>query len=309
MARYFRKLVAMALAVSLPFFLFFGALFALPDHRGGSIAATIRYKTQLLQTTVGPRILFAGGSSSPYGTICAEVERQLGRSAICVGATAYLGIPFYLSLLETYAQTGDVIVLAPEHSLLTSEAIDYTLVWEAAGQEPDVWRCMPLSYLPGLFSSGVSYFKLKWSVLDEPSADYHVDFGPLGDVVTPREALLSAGYLPDDPVDLSPERIYLTNIEQINRFAEKMARRGVTVVFAFAPLDELAVTSSAEETAAFGRAVTEALEIPVILDLPTALLPGAYFYDSNNHLTSAGAQINTQNLIDGLREVLADEAE
>ena len=28
-----------------------------------------------------------------------------------------------------------------------------------------------------------------------------------------------------------------------------------------------------------------------------------------NHLTSAGAQINTQNLIDGLREVLADEAE
>lgn len=109
--------------------------------------------------------------------------------------------------------------------------------------------------------------------------------------------------------DLSPERIYLTNIERINRFAEKMARRGVTVVFAFAPLDELAVTGSAEETAAFGRAVTEALEIPVILDLPTALLPGAYFYDSNNHLTSAGAQINIQNLIDGLREVLADEAQ
>ena len=92
-------------------------------------------------------------------------------------------------------------------------------------------------------------------------------------------------------------------------FTKGIWKENPVLVLLLGTCPTLAVTSSAEETAAFGRAVTEALEIPVILDLPTALLPGAYFYDSNNHLTSAGAQINTQNLIDGLREVLADEAE
>ncbi len=304
MARYLKKMLAMALAVALPFALWVGILLAIPDHRGGSIAATIRYKADLMQTAEGPRVIFAGGSSSPYGTICAEVAQQLDCNAICVGATAYLGLPFYLQMLETYAEEGDVIVLAPEHSLLTGEAVDYSLVWEGAGRDPDVWRCVPASYLPGLFSSTAEYFKLKLEALSSGAGGYNEAFGPLGDVTLHREPLLASGYMEGDPIDLSPERIYAENLERINRFAKKMSRRGVTVLFAFAPTDRLAVVSSGEKTQAFAQAVGDALEIPVMLPLSKALMGGEYFYDSNNHLTTEGAQINTQNLIAGLREQL-----
>ena len=304
MARYLKKMLALALAVALPFALWIGVLLAIPDHRGGSIAATIRYKADLMQSTEGPRVIFAGGSSSPYGTVCAEVARQLDCNAICVGATAYLGLPFYLRLLEVYTEEGDVIVLAPEHSLLTGASVDYSLVWEGAGQDPDVWRCVPLSYLPGLFSTTAEYFKLKLEALSSGAGGYNEAFGPLGDVILYREPMLASGYVVGDPIDLSPDGLYAENLNRINRFAEKMSRRGITVFFAFAPTDRLAVVSGEEETAAFAQAVEDALEVPVILPLSEALMEGKYFYNSNNHLTTEGALINTQNLIDGLRAQL-----
>ena len=304
MARYIKKMLALAVAVALPFAIWIGVLLAIPDHRGGSIAATIRYKTDLLQSTEGPRVIFAGGSSSPYGTVCAEVAQQLDCNAICVGATAYLGLPFYLRMLEVYAEEGDVIVLAPEYSLLTGESTDYSLVWEGAGQDPDVWRCLPVSYLPGMFSSSVSYLKLKLEALPYGAGDYNEAFGPLGDVALYRESMLENGYVLGDPIDFSPERLYTENIERINRFAEKMERRKITVLFAFAPADRLAVVSDEEETADFAQRVEELLEIPVILPLSKAMMEGEYFYNSNNHLTTEGAQINTQNLIDGIRTAL-----
>ena len=204
MARYIKKMLALAVAVALPFVIWIGVLLAIPDHRGGSIAATIRYKTDLLQSTEGPRVIFAGGSSSPYGTVCAEVAQQLDCNAICVGATAYLGLPFYLRMLEVYAEEGDVIVLAPEYSLLTGESTDYSLVWEGAGQDPDVWRCLPVSYLPGMFSSSVSYLKLKLEALPYGAGGYNEAFGPLGDVTLYREPLLENGYVSGDPIDFSP---------------------------------------------------------------------------------------------------------
>ena len=304
MARYIKKMLALAVAVALPFAIWIGVLLAIPDHRGGSIAATIRYKTDLLQSTEGPRVIFAGGSSSPYGTVCAEVAQQLDCNAICVGATAYLGLPFYLRMLEVYAEEGDVIVLAPEYSLLTGESTDYSLVWEGAGQDPDVWRCLPVSYLPGMFSSSVSYLKLKLEALPYGAGGYNEAFGPLGDVTLYREPLLENGYVSGDPIDFSPERLYAENLERINRFAEKMERRKITVLFAFAPADRLAVVSDEEETADFAQRVEELLEIPVILPLSKAMMEGEYFYNSNNHLTTEGAQINTQNLIDGIRTAL-----
>lgn len=299
--KYLKKCALMALAVLLPFAAWLSLLIALPDHLGNTIAATIRYKIDLLQDTPAPRIIFAGGSSSPYGTVCQTVADELGVNAICVGATAYLGIPYYLQMLDQYAQPGDVLVLAPEHSLLRGESINYELVWEAVGQDADAWRCVPLPYLPGLFCSSAAYFGLKQERLNLPDPGPNPDFGPLGDVTAPRTALLERGYNADDPIELTAAGVYEKNLTRINRFAARQQARGVTVLFAFAPTDRLAITSAPADIAAFEKTVTDGLDIPVILGLNTTLMDGRYFYDSNNHLTSEGAAINTQNLIAGLR--------
>ena len=309
MQRYLLKAAALLLAILLPFVCWFSYVYQIPDHRGDSIAATIRYKTDLLQTTPGPRVIFAGGSSSPYGTNCAMAADALERNAICVGATAYLGLPFYLKLLDRFAVPGDVIVLAPEHSLLQGEATNYSLIWEAAGQDLDVWKSVPLRYLPGLFSASVDYYQMKLDALSRTPAPYHNGFGPLGDVTMERTPILEQGYNAQDPIHFAPDTLYGPSIQRINRFAKRMEARGVTVLFAFAPTDRLAVTSTEAETAAFAEAVADQLEIPVILPLDKALMDGEYFFNTNSHLTTAGAAINTENLITGILPHLTPESD
>ena len=204
MKRFAAKLLCMLLALALTLALWVAAILALPDRMQGTIAATMHTKADLLQDTAGqPRIIFAGGSSSPYGTVCRMVEEELGCTAINVGATAYLGLEFYLQLLEQHACEGDVIVLAPERTMLAENGTDYTLVWQAAGNDPDVWAAVPLSYLPGLFCASDDYYRLRRGASDaQADVTYHPDFGPLGDVTLQRETLLASGWDTQDPVRL-----------------------------------------------------------------------------------------------------------
>lgn len=303
MKRWFGKLLCLLLALALTVSGWLGFVLAQPDHMGGSIAATMRTKVRLLQDTQsgGPRILFAGGSSSPYGTVCRTAADATGYTALDVGATAYLGLDYYLALLGRYARAGDVIVLAPEHMMLEGPCVDYSLVWQAAGNDAEVWRTVPLSYLPGLFAASDDALRLRRETADKPDSGCRPDFGPLGDVTAPRETLLESGWNTQDPVYLDAGRFDPAMIEKINAFAARMEKRGARVYFAFAPLDEKAIQSSPAEVDAYAAAVTAALDIPVILTERQAILPARYFYDSNNHLTSEGAALNTQNLIDGLR--------
>ena len=306
MKKYLVKCSALILAIVFPFAIWIGYLMSLPDDLVGSIAGTIRYKADLLQEVPGPRVIFAGGSSSPYGTNCRMVEDQLGINAFTIGATAYLGLDLYLNLLDEYAKEGDLIVLALETSMMQIDSADYSLVWMGAGSDPDIWRCIPLSYLPGLFTSSYRYYEYK----TQPGTDvsFNEKFGPLGDVIVERGNELEIGYNDDDPFDLSPGNICSSNLWKINAFAKKMEKRGITVVYAFAPFAEKAIVSTPEQTAAYEQEIIRRLNIPVIVTLEQAEFGPEYIHDSNNHLTSEGAVINTQNLIDGLRPYVAAAA-
>lgn len=297
------KLLCMLLALALTLAAWVGVIAAVPDRMQGTIAATMHTKVDLLQSTQGqgPRILFAGGSSSPYGTVCQTVADATGYTALDVGATAYLGLAYYLNLLDQYAQAGDVVVLAPEHMMLAAECVDYKLVWQAAGNDLDVWATVPLDYLPGLLSNSDDYFKMRWETRNNELETYHGQFGPLGDVTAYRTPLLESGWNTQDPVYLRPGGWSQENVNAINRFAQKMERRGVQVYFAFAPLDQAAVQTTAEEVDAYAASLTDALAVPVILTQQQAILPAGYFYDSNNHLTSEGADLYTADLIAGLQ--------
>ena len=303
--RWFQKLGAMVLALAVTASLWLGYVAARPDLLTDSIAATMRYKVQLLQDTAGtPRIIFVGGSSSPYGTDCAAVEDALGMPAIDIGATAYLGLPFYFKTLEKYAAPGDVIVLAPEHMMLAGDCVDYSLVWQAAGTDRAVWQCVPISYYPNLFRTSRQYLKQKNAAIAAGRTDvaaYAAGFGPRGDVIETRETQLASGWNTEDPVSLSQDAFDAEKIAEINRFAAHMKEKGVQVYFAYAPLDALCIETDEAAVDAYAKSLEKNLEVPVILSQQQAILPGTLFYDSNNHLTTEGAALNTENLIAGLR--------
>ncbi len=306
MKRYLLKCLALALAVLLPFGGWIWYVLSLPDHLGASLAATVRYKIDLLQTTPGPRVILAGGSSSPYGTDCALAAEELGVNVINVGSTAYLGLEMYLRLLEEYTREGDVVVLGPEYTMMIGPSVNYELVWMGAGSDADVWRVVPPGYVFGLFCSLGTHYTAKTGRIpadgSEPDpAAHHTDFGPLGDVTAQRETLLEHGYILADTYDMTADDVSGENLARIRASAKRLAERGVRLLYAFAPVSYHSITSSDAEVAAYEARIREGVDIPVILGLDRARMDGAYFYDSNNHLTSAGAALYTSWLIEGLQ--------
>lgn len=318
MIRYLRKLAAFLLALLLPFAAVVGVAVFSPDETfADSIMYSAHYKVDLLQTTPGPRIIFAGGSASTNAVVCQQVAQAAGRPAICTGVTAYLGLDFYLDQLLRYAAAGDTVVLMPENVLLRTDAANYELLWRAAGGDADVWAAIPPAAWPGMAMTAFAYCRTKlpqgWRPWDgglqwPDYTDPHIPegFGPLGDVVRERpQSQLASGYNTEDLIALDGGSASAPILRRLRRFADTMAQRGVQVLFAYPPLDPLCLTSTPEQNAAFAAAVEAGLGLPVLVTWEEALMEPAYFFDSNNHLTSPGAALYTATLVERLVPRLA----
>ena len=145
--RWLLRLAAFLLALCVPFLLLLGCIGFVPETSQQSLLYTLHYKLDLLRDTPGDRILIAGGSASEYGVVCETVEQATGRPTLCAGVTAYLGVGMYLNMLDRYAREGDTVILMLEHLMLRGTGVDYMVLWQACGTDPDgIW---PSASRPG----------------------------------------------------------------------------------------------------------------------------------------------------------------
>ncbi len=284
----------------LPFGLYFAYVQSLPAQFGGLIMGSLPHKISLAQNTPGPRLILVGGSSSPYATNCAQLAGETGYPCINLGVTAYLGLGYYLALLEDTMRPGDVVVLAPEHSML-AQKIDYKTVWMAIENHPEAWRYLPPSYWPHMAGAYGGYAQEKRASAKRGQGGpaplaYPPGFGPLGDVTEYRELILESGYNREDPISLSPEVLAPESARLLKDFAAKASAGGVTVLYAWAPVNELALTSSPAEALLLEEEVRAQTGLPILGSVLDSILPATLFYDSNAHLNTAGAAQYTQAL-------------
>lgn len=316
--RYLVRLAAFLLALAVPFALLIGCIGFVPETSQQSLLYTLHYKLDLLRDTrgTGRRILIAGGSASEYGVDCAAIAEATGRPTYCVGVTAYLGLDIYLNMLDRYAEPGDTVILMLEHLLLRGAGVDYQVLWQACGTDPDAWACVPPSLWLGAAAGAGTYLASRWpdgwsplplqdlrlTRYDYPPGQtpHSDDFGPLGDVTLVRDNILEHGYNTQDPVTLNGGILDPAAVRSIRRFADAMADRGVQVLFTHAPLNALCVQSTQDDNLAYADAVRTALGLPVLVDYPAAIMPADLFYDSNNHLNTAGAAQYTAWLVESL---------
>ena len=306
MKKYGVKLLAMLLALVFPFAAYFTWNQNTPAQFTDSIMGTVLYKLQLLRQTPGPRLILAGGSSSPYGTNCKYLAKELGMASINVGATAYFGVDFYISMISQNMREGDIIVIAPEFSMLCG-AISYETVWMAVENQPEVWEVVPTSYWPEMIKYYYDYAQSKRARMESggPNNTYNEHFGPLGDVTLLRESLLESGYNTEDPIALGPQLVSPAVIRSLNNFFHEAQKAGVQVFFAFAPVNILALTTQPEEWQALEDFLREQLAAPMLGSQRQAVMEAECFYDSNNHLTTQGAQIYSEQMARNLQKQLS----
>lgn len=289
-----------------PFAAFFGYVQALPAAAQKSLMGGVMHKQMLLQNTPSPKIVVVGGSSAPYAVISQKVQDAFGMPCINLGATAYLGIEFYLAQMKGCIGQGDIIILAPEYSMYQN-AIDYSTVWMAVENHWPVMKKLPLRYYPPMAAAYADYagYKLRQKKSTPQNESYEAQYaaagyGPWGDITTERDNILEKKYNTEDlwTVDASVADEWV--IRQLNRFARYAKAQGAEVYLTFAPFNRLALQNGLAGVQALENRLLQECQIPWLGSLTQGVLSENLFYDSNNHLNSRGAELRTEMLLDAL---------
>ena len=307
MKRLILRLVCFFLALLAVPLGYFAWVQSLPAMSRGSLMGSILIKQQLAENTPGARILVVGGSSVPYSIQCEVIQQQTGMPCIAMGATAYLGLEYYLSLLEDHLHQGDLVILAPEIVMLQDQ-VSYSTTWMAVENDPGLLAAVPLSYWPGMVSGYYTYsrqkldlYRQKGAPTQSPQEQYEAfGFGPWGDIPGQRESLLESGYDKNNILTLTGDDLAPRVLRAIKDFAKKAQAAGARVVMTWAPFDELAYAGTADQLDALQAQLEQQTGLAYLGSLSESMLPGELFYDSNNHLTSQGAELRTQMLLEDL---------
>ena len=154
------------------------------------------------------------------------------------------------------------------------------------------------------YSLSASSFDEDGNPVDTPS------YNEYGDYILYRPNASSALPVYGDPVHYTvtafPKDTYL---DPLNRMYQTFLDKEVSVYFAYAPRNAMALSedSTPEARAELDRYFRENLAVPVLTDIEDSLWSGVYLYGTDNHLTTEGAAIRTEQMIQALQEQLARE--
>ena len=95
-------------------------------------------------------------------------------------------------------------------------------------------------------------------------------------------------------------------VTPFNAMMERFQQKGVQVFFTYAPRNAQALSDSStpEARAQLDASLQAALCVPVLGTLEDSLWPGRYLYGTDNHLSTEGARLRTQQVISWLEEYL-----
>lgn len=270
------------------------------------------------------KIVLFSGSSTRFGYDSALIAEAFPEyEVVNMGVFAYTpALPQLLLILECM-QEGDILIDSPEfdasaRQFCRQRELDYAF-FAMMESNYDVISRLDIREFSQVFTAYTSYSEGR-SGMEKKSYDLcAADFDEDGNaVVTPSYNVYGdyALYRPDSgdeqpvfglpvhyTVNAFPKEQYLV---PFNRMLQKFLDRGVQVFFTYAPRNRYAVSadSTKEERARLDVYFRENLIVPVLGDLEDSLYSGIYLYGTDNHLSTAGAKMRTENVIRELKAYL-----
>ena len=306
----------LALLLFLPAVIALCAL-ALPPQYSRAYPAALVDKAALLEDAASPRIVVIGGSGAAFDLDSSLLETQFpGYRVVNFGLYAGLGTTVMLELAAPDLRAGDIIVFTPEISSQTlSDWFDAETMWQASEENPALltrldrsrWKAM-LAALPR-YAARKLRFALSGSPAEGDPIYSRASFDGHGDILPDLRPAnrMPGGWDLNAPVcfdDAQPTEGFLS---RVNSFAAVCGERGIHFLFRFCQLNAAAVPpEEMAKAAAFEAQAREALTCEIIGSCARAIMDAGWFFDTNFHLNSAGAVINTLLLAEDLKLALGD---
>ena len=298
--------VFLVLVLLLPVLLL-GVGASLPSIYGESYYAELAELTKRLDDAPGKKLVIVGGSNVAFGVDVELLERLLNEKGyaytVCpYGLYAAVGCSAMLSLSESALREGDVVILAIEPTDETlSEYFGATAFLKCTEDAPGLLTRLNGTQFRSALGNYVSYLQERYSIVRSgnlPKAEgvySKAAFDENCSLCYPREGnIMALGYDQAESVDLQAVQIEEGFVEQVNDYIAAANKKGAEVWLSFSPVDRSALEDESEEALdAFFTLCNESFRCPVISDPGRYVLDSPWFYDSNFHLNTAGAEVRT----------------
>lgn len=291
--------------------------FGLPAQYGDTFLGELPYKVDLLSEAVGKRIVVIGGSGVAFGQRSDLLEDALdGYSVVNFGMYAGLGSTVMLDLAEDFVQQGDIVIFSPEQSEQTlSMYFSPESMWQAADGRFDLLTSLSgkdlgamTGQLPYFAGDKFQYFRS--GTAPTPEGIYRRDaFNEYGDISDPQRTqnIMAGGYDPDMMIDFSTELPSEEFLSRVNAFAAVCEDKGVRFFYRFCPMNAMAVTEAGwQQVDSYFEHLQTVLDCEFLGSPRGSILDARWFYDTNFHLNSAGAVVNTAGMAADLKAALGD---
>lgn len=276
-----------------------------------------------LANTDGKKIVVIGNSNVPFGLDSALAESLLKQAgldySVCnFGLYGSLGTRFMCELAENQIKSGDIVIVATElyaqtmSTYFSAEEAWYALDGNASlmWQFPSETRKMLVAgyidyaakkydlYKKGQFADGSDVYAQSSFDDNCDLKNYPTDYNVMQD-----------GVDGNNPIAFDTALVSDEFCDFINDFADRIAKKGASVYYSFAPINNAAV-SDEEMTKKdeFFAYVSKNLRFSVISDIDDYLFDKEWFYDSNFHLNTSGRVLRTVQLVCDIKNQLGDNS-
>lgn len=294
----------------------------------GSYYATFADKyDRLLSLADTQKLVLFSGSSARFGYDSAVLDAALPHyEVVNMGVFAYTNALPQLELIRAQMRPGDLLLLSPEfdaakRQFCTTNAFDDAFFCMAEA-DYDIVARLNLQQYSGVFSALGSYLQTRADMaarsyavspsdLDEDgNAVDTPSYNEYGDYVLYRPDAVDDTPIYGLPVDyMTVSFPYDTYIAPANAEFDRFAADGVRVYLTYSPRNSRAVSadSTPEAVAALDAYFRENLDVVFLTPLQDSLMPGRYFYGTDNHLSTNGVTMRTAQVIDALTKQLQGE--
>lgn len=270
----------------------------LPQYEYGYNASLID-KVNRLESIKEPKIVLLGHSNLTFGINSKMIEDAFGMPVVNMGLHGGNGNAFHEEMAKYNVIPGDIYILCHHYFNDDNMIFDTMTAWSSLENHINLWKILRVNDIEPMIRSFPIYLKksLKYyssgTGNQDPEGVYSRNaFNKYGDIDLLREG---SQYTFENKVDVPGiNDICMERINKLNKF---LTERGATLLVAGYPIGNGNITADALEFVSFQEQLSDRLDCPVISNYPDYMFDYKYFYNSNLHLNTEGANLRTDQLI------------
>lgn len=265
--------------------------------------ASIIDKVNRLETIEEPKIVLLGNSNLAFGCDSKLIEDAFGMPVVNMGLHGGLGNKFHENMAKLNVNRGYIYILCHSNYNDDGTIPDKTLAWLTIENHLDFYKILELNDMTSMIMDYPIYLKKcinLWREGEGNKQDYSSYsrswFNEYGDVYLQRYN----AYIFDENSLVVPS-INDNVLDRINKLNEYITERGAILVVAAFPVGKGEYTPDVSQYIKFWNELQEKLDCPVISNIEDYMFDYEYFWDTYIHMTSDGAILRTEQLIEDLK--------